>query len=339
MSIVVNIVGLASTIFTIAYGILVPNVAKERNYYKSIFEENTIKKTYFNYLNNILDFITDHFGKSFSGQSLSLNTNLAVFYSFAVFFFIYIFTGYGSFGNLAVLNGNISKSMRFFILLVSTLYFLFLYSNYKNIRTNLSKKILFSRKVLLVSLSLFPSILIALIISFEWNGIHDVSIDIKTLAIVSLAITLSAAILGFSGDGKGSKRGYGALVFNVTYLSMVGLAAVFSSFIQIQENAIKPFVILAVFISLCIITYVLWKKKKGIYFYNVFIVGLSIYVKNFIPNIFGMDIISSSLIYFFVALPFINGLLDYISLSISRLFAKKNRSGGESSNTYYTCNH
>jgi len=316
------IVTILTVIFQTAYNSLVPKVVKEVDFYEKIINENKFINQYYRGLERILELLSCHFGKPFSKQSFLLNTNLAVAYSFAVFLLIYIFTGEGRLGSLHVLYEDIAPSIRFFIFVVCVLYYLFLFRSFRSFMKNKRLKISNTRKVFLIVLTLFPSLLISLIVSLEWNAVvGEIPIIIKTIAIISLSTTLSAAILGFSGYGKGTEEGYGQLVFNITFLSLVGVSAVFSTFFQIEKYGVKSFFALLLFVSLCYTSLFLWKKKINLYYFNIFLVMLYIVIRNRVPGIFGMDLISSSLLYFFVALPFINGSLDFVSLSISRKLA------------------
>ncbi len=304
------------------YSVYTSTIDEKKEEYLSMFSEKSFKEKYYKKLKKILDIVQKHFGNPFSEQSFNLNTNLAVFYSFALFFLIYVFTGYGNLGNLEVLNRNIPTSFRIFFLLLGSTYFIYLFSEFNSLR-NKNKKKSACKYLFLLILSSIPIVLISFMLAYEWNGLKSFSLNFKTFAIISFAITLSAAVIGLSGDGEGSKKGFGALVFNITFISLIGFSIFLSSLIKYDFNSIYPYLILIFLTILGLITFFVRKKSKYLYAYNILLVFFLLFLKKEVPALFGMDIISASLLYFFVALPFINGLLDFFSLSVSRIQAKK----------------
>lgn len=320
MSLNIGIISIISVMITTVITLSMPKIDNDLVYYKELFFKNKIIYSYFLTLQRVLELIRFHFGEPFSKQTWQLTTNLAVFYSFGVFFILYAFTGSGNLGNLNVLNDSISYPVRVFIFVTCIIYFVFLYNSYKSIHKYKHNRIWFN--YLMIILSLLPSLIISLLVTFEWHSIKVFDNNIKTLAILMLATTLSAAILAFSGHGEGSKRGFGSLVFNITFLSLVGTSFVISVFLQYYRFGNYSILSLLILLFLISVTYFLWKWKYNLYYYNIFLVLLTVAVKYWDSNIIGVDIISVSLLYFFVVLPFFNGAMDAVSLSISRLFAQ-----------------
>lgn len=281
-------------------------------------ESSNILSNYHQLLEDTLDFLTTRFGPSFSANSNNFTTNLAVFYSFAVFFVIWVFNGSGSLGNIEILDINITSKIRLVLLFVS---FCFIYLSYNLFE--IDKNFYFTktptRKKITTVVVYLPYFLVALFLPLHWTSTIYINAALRTILIILFSSSLGGLILNRAFSNKS-----GSLTFAITFLVLVYGGGMISSILHYGEMPVRMIIMIGLAILLPLLVYFVNKKfgTSKVYFVNLLMVSLSIFIIKLFPKILNMDIISIVLLYFFVLLPSLNGLMDWVSLSVSRIFAK-----------------
>lgn len=273
---------------------------------------------YHRLLENTLTYLTKRFGSPFSGDSNNFTTNLAVFYSFAVFFSIWAFNGSGSLSNIEILSTTIGPNLRYFLLFVS---FCFVFLSY-NLHNPASSSLFFktkTRKYISTAIVYFPYLLVAIFLPLHWMSAININSTYRTILIILFSSSLGGLILNRAFLNKS-----GSLTFAITFLSLVYGGGMVSSILNYNDSPSRMYVMILLAVLLPLMVYFVNKKygTNKVYFVNLLMVSLSIYIIRFYPRILNMDVISVILLYFFVLLPSLNGLMDWLSLSISRILAK-----------------
>lgn len=288
-------------------------------------ENPPLLRLYRGVLRAVLRRLQEVVGTPFTNRSLSFNTNLAVFYSFAAFLVIWVFTGSGRVGTYEILDEHLSPGSRFItLMLFSGLVILTVRILTKPIRV---RRRISRIRTFIARLFIFaPALSIAILLPRQWLLHVRPTKLLETALILGLAGTLSGAILGLACSRKGARKGYGPVVFAATYITLVCGAS--------ATSAIMQFHALPLYVSIPAIAagplaggaVVLILRTVGgawTYLLNIVLVAATVVVKHTEPTLIGMDDVSSTLLYFFVLLPSANGLLDWLSLSTSRALAKR----------------
>jgi len=274
---------------------------------KSGFLEN-----YIQILKFILKFLNKKFDLAFHNKSLNLTTNFAVLYSFAIFLFIYLYSGNGKLTSITILNDfDFGYRILYFLIGLVVCYYTFKYFNNYKSKNTLRKHFIF------YGIAYIPVILV---LTIEWHLKWHIPDWLRTLIIILFASSLSGGILNVI-----YKRKSGALLFAVIFILLVYGSAFISTLYQINGFSWLPLGFLFTFLFLIYLIYQIHKNLGNGYIYwaNLVMVFLYMYMVHVFPDVLGKDKISSVLIFFFVLLPSINGLYDWLSLSLSRIFAQK----------------
>lgn len=299
---------------------IIADIKKHKNKDDYIKKLETYKfLPYYNFfLKKGLDYLTKNFGSPFSNASNNFTTNLAVFYSFAVFFIIWVFTGSGKMGNVDILETTIDPHLRFFYLIPSLI---FIYLSYILIDDSYNGAFKRTKRstFLLGCLVFIPYALVAISIPCQWVFHINIPDYLKSLMIILFASSLGGLILN-----RTFTQNSGSVIFAITFIFLVFGGSIFSTLFQFHSDPVKFFIMLGV---TCILGYSVYfiKKKKGagyVYILNILMVISYVLIIRFYPKILGKDILSTILIYFFVLMPSVNGVMDWVSLSISRILAK-----------------
>lgn len=289
-----------------------------KNEYLKKLSNPKFLKYYNDYLTELLAILQKHLGLPFSNRANNFTTNLAVFYSFAVFLIIWIFSGSGKLANIIILDESIIAPFRISLMVLSLL---FIYLSF--IYLNKNRYPIFRKRHYSIALRVFvflPYFCVAVVLPTEWVlGVIYPS-WIKTTIIILFSSSLGGFILNRAFLQKS-----GATIFAITFIILVFGSAVFSTFFQINNNLLQFAVMLAIFICLSLAVYFVNYKigAEKVYFINILMIGLYLFISKYYPAVLGMDVVSAILLYFFVLLPSLNGLMDWISLAISRLLAKQ----------------
>lgn len=281
-------------------------------------ESSNVLTNYHKLLENTLNFLTTRFGASFSADSNNFTTNLAVFYSFAVFFTIWVFNGSGSLGNIEILNPKIEPNIRLALLFVS---FCFIYLSYNIFEIN--NDFYFTRtptrKKITTVVVYLPYFLVAIFVPLHWTSAIEINSTLRTILIILFSSSLGGFILNRAFFNKS-----GSLTFAVTYLTLVFGGGMISSILHYSEMPVRMIIMIGLAIIMPLLVYFVNKifGTNKVYYVNLLMILLSVIIFKFFPKILNMDIISIVLLYFFVLLPSLNGLMDWVSLSVSRIFAK-----------------
>jgi hypothetical protein len=274
---------------------------------------------YYNqYLGRVLKFLSDNFGPPFSNSSNNFTTNLAVFYSFAAFFGIWVFSGVGKMGNVTILDENINPRLRFLYFIISIIFiiisYLLLDDKYKG-PLKRDKRIVYFLYVLVF----IPYFAVAILLPSNWIYHTDLNGAIKSLLIILFASSLGGFILNRAFTNKS-----GSVIFAITFIILVFGSSVASTLIQFTQDPIKFLIMLGTTLFLSYSVYFIQKKYDAqyVYFVNLIMVSSYVIIIRYFPSILGVDIISAILLYFFVLMPSLNGVMDWISLSIGRILAK-----------------
>jgi hypothetical protein len=294
--------------------------AGKKSAYISRLKSPPFLQLYNHKLSTVLDYLDNNFGKPFSYRSNNLTTNLAVFYSFAVFFFIWLFSGAGKLGMVLILDESIDQYTR---TLMSVGYLSFLILTYVLLGPRKTHPALFKNNLVYRGSQVFvllPYVVVAILVASEWILQYRPSEFILTFVTIMFASTLSGAILFVTFSNRS-----GAVVFAVTFTTLVAGAAVASTSLQFSRSPVLCIVSILVLIFMFASIYFVQKKwgAPRVYGINIVFVCSYVLVVYFYPNILGMDKLSATLIYFFVLLPSLNGLMDWTSLSISRVLSAR----------------
>jgi len=283
-------------------------------------EKPILLEIYTSRMRSVLKYLETNLGQPFNLKSNNFTTNLAVFYSFAVFFFIWFLTGSGTLGTVEVLDESMRDYIKILLFIVSVIITSLTYKLLSHRRfpeKYFKSKLIYYATVLVV---LTPYLMISVLASGKWLQIYDYSIFLQTVSIVLFASTLSGAILFVT-----FRFASGSMIFGITFTTLVlGASARFNLFRFSQEPLQGLISILILFSAFFLLFFInnKWGASK-VYFLNLVLVGAYFAVLGYSPDLLGVDYLSSTLIYFFVVMPFLNGIFDWISLNVSQLLATK----------------
>jgi len=281
---------------------------KSKKHYKEIIKANHFSTRIDRYRENLassLDFLDNRVGSNFSFKAFDFSLYLALIYSFMSFFILWLFGASGTIGSIEILPSNSSLADKAISTLIFIFTFLFFYS-LGNIRDNTKKilieKLNISNKIVLEVINLVLIVLIILLVVGVVIGLLIVG---EKVGLVGLIIGLGLKI-GVGLRVKVAKI-IGLIIGIVIGLTGVGVIVVVVGKLSGNLLLLLSFVVVVLLLILVI--------RGGVIAVVGVLGGVGVLI---VISMVGVNMNTIIYFLFFLLLPAINSLFDWLSLSITR---------------------
>ena len=336
------VMGMAGSIYT-----LMKSEANRNDYIVELREPHTDLGVYYRkYLKLGLDKLYGWLDNPFGEKALVTHTSLAFFYAISFFALSWVLGGSGHIGEINVFPEGLSAYERLLwtpLFACGAALIIYLYRNNEKIDSAVEKKFLnrfpnMTPKMVLWSYRLVSGVILATIISMVEGDYYVAGVALAVSVLSGPAVVFAVAV-AFTGAlaGAGAGAGAGAFVFAFAFacvfavegalalalaLALAVAVAVAVAFAFVVEGAVAVAVAVAV-IMLPMLVLIGTKQYFWTYFLSSALMVILFWALGSESKYVRLNPVAASYLFFFIILPFINGMMDFISSGISRALGEK----------------